>query len=1535
MKLYLRCWFVCATFLLSSFAAFGQVSTGMPPLGSFSSGPDVINLGNLNSHFAIPVFSKPGRGTSFDYILSFDTSIWTPSATGWTPVDNWGWRNISEVATGFLTRDSTNEECGLIATQLSPQVVTTKPRFFNFQYHDRFGVIHSFANTAGGCPGDGIDNVSTSQDASGDSLDTTTSGKWTITTTDGHSFKPPIGSTAGAGTFTDRNGNQISTTGNTFTDTLGMTALTVTGTAPSPTVFTYTTSSGTNASVTMNYTSYTVETAFECAGIAEYPATAVNLVSSVVLPDGSSYSFQYEPTPGHAGDVTGRVSEITLRTGGTIGYAYTGGSNGIECADGSTAGLSRTTFDGTTHGTSTYSRAVSGTASTTTVSDASSTPNKTVISFQTAGTPANFFETHRTVNQGDSTPLINTDACYNTAVEPNCSTTAISLPISEIKSYTTLINGNQSMNDTKLNSFGLIQEVDEYDFGATAPGTLLRKTLTTYASLGNGIVGLPATIAVQDGSGIQKAQQSFGYDETAVTGTTGVPQHVAISGSRGNQTTLTQWVNSTPTTLASIFTYDDTGNMLTSKDPKGNQAQFSYADNFSDSINRGSLAYLTQVTQPNTGVSHVTKTQYDPNTGLKMTTWDLNNNPTTYTYDALLRPLRTNYPDGGQTANTYTSPTSSTQNVKLSSSQTVTGVTVLDGMGRISQEQLSSDPSGATVTDAVYDGNGLLVSASNPHRSAGNTTDGTRQMIYDALGRITQLTQPDLNTITVSYSNNCTTITDETTKLRKVCTDSLGRVTSSYEPDNTGVLNWETDTTYDALNNATGITQKGGVASGQWRTRIFTYDGLSRMTVKSEPESGTTNLYYTTAAGALCAGSTTLQCRITDARTITRTYAYDALNRLSGKTYSDSTPSVTYSYDQTSFNGLTIANGNGVRTGMTDGSGLTAWSFDSMGRTVTRKQTIASVTKSIGYTYNLDGSAATMTYPSGRVYTYGYNNAAETTSIADTTNSINFFTSGQYAPSGLLTGGIHGATTGWNAITLANTYNSRLQPTQFLATSPLPSTLLKLIYSYDQGAGKNNGDVVQITNGRDSTRTTAYTYDQVNRLSTAQTPSAPTWGDSYTYDAWGNLTQKTVTKGTAETMSLLVNSNNQIYSPAFTYDAAGNVTYDTSVHMVYDAEGRMNPSSGTTYTYDGDGRRVEKSDGTVYWVDDNFHPLSIGTTSGSLTKDFVFLGDKRVAFVSLSAGNVYYYLSDQIGSTAVIGSGDGKTIQWEADYFPFGAERQVFTSSVNNIYQFTGYEYDSDTQYNYALARFDAGRWGRFLTPDPYLGSIDITNPQSLNRYSYVLDNPTNLDDPLGLECQMLFTPDGTPYMHCDSNAPMPGDPTPSGNGSGFAGGKHPPLQSDSPTGPSVRTRANKILQCASKLANQFSIAGLIGVDESKHPFLASITNAVGGNSISGLVDFGSHLLSGQNGATMGDLALGGASQGLPIGGSGLSSKGLAGLATDAAIDAVSQPGEVLSITGAATQLGEEGLAGPIGLAKLGIDGAIFAASAAYCAKHL
>src|SRR5206468_9607900 len=124
--------------------------------------------------------------------------------------------------------------------------------------------------------------------------------------------------------------------------------------APNPLYFAYTAPSGASPSYKMNYTLYTVNTYFNIFGISEYPRTSVALVSSVVLPDNSQYSFTYEATPGAGGCtplsgttscVTGRIASVTLPTGGQITYGYSGGSNGIF-GDGTTATLTRTLSDG-------------------------------------------------------------------------------------------------------------------------------------------------------------------------------------------------------------------------------------------------------------------------------------------------------------------------------------------------------------------------------------------------------------------------------------------------------------------------------------------------------------------------------------------------------------------------------------------------------------------------------------------------------------------------------------------------------------------------------------------------------------------------------------------------------------------------------------------------------------------------------------------------------------------------------------------------------------------------------------------------------------------------------------------------------------------------------------------------------------------------------------------------------------------------------------------------------------------------------------
>jgi hypothetical protein len=570
-----RLLFVIISILFATSAASAQVqvTTGTPPFGSFGGGPDVINLANLNSHISIPVRHKAGRGTDFTYDLSYDSAVWYPvGASGsqtWQPVTNWGWRGQTEMAIGYITYNHTTTNCTL---DVFPRQYGIVDHYSGWVYHDSFGVPHSFALNvySNECTGVDTSGTATAWDGSGYSMTADAGPSATVFSSSGKVINAPLLNASAIGKVTDRNGNQISiSTGGVFTDTLGTTALTVTGGAPNPLNFAYTAPSGATATVKMNYTSYTVKTYFGISGIAEYGPTAISLVSSVVLPDGSQYTFMYEPTPvgaactpltGTTQCVTARIASVKLPTGGTLSYAYSGGNNGIF-SDGSAAILTRTTPDGTWI----YAR-TQGTApaSTTLVTDPQS--NLTQILFQ------GIYETQRRAYQGSTagTLLQTVNTCYNGSASP-CTGTAITLPITRRTQIIQLPNsaGKQAEYDAYYNTYGLQTEEDDYDFGSGGPQTTpLKKTLITYASLGNGIVDRPASITVQDGAGTTKAQTTFVYDAGTPATTSGTPQHVAISGSRGNATTVQNLVQGT-TFLTKTISYWDTGTVKTATDVNG------------------------------------------------------------------------------------------------------------------------------------------------------------------------------------------------------------------------------------------------------------------------------------------------------------------------------------------------------------------------------------------------------------------------------------------------------------------------------------------------------------------------------------------------------------------------------------------------------------------------------------------------------------------------------------------------------------------------------------------------------------------------------------------------------------------------------------------------------------------------------------------------------------------------------------------------------------------------------------------------------
>jgi RHS repeat-associated protein len=89
--------------------------------------------------------------------------------------------------------------------------------------------------------------------------------------------------------------------------------------------------------------------------------------------------------------------------------------------------------------------------------------------------------------------------------------------------------------------------------------------------------------------------------------------------------------------------------------------------------------------------------------------------------------------------------------------------------------------------------------------------------------------------------------------------------------------------------------------------------------------------------------------------------------------------------------------------------------------------------------------------------------------------------------------------------------------------------------------------------------------------------------------------------------------------------------------------------------------------------------------------------------------------------------------------FPYG--ETWYETGTASKWKFTSYERDTESGLDYAMFRYDSTRIGRFTSPDPLAGSIG--NPQSLNRYAYVLNDPVNLVDPLGLVPPWLAAIDG------------------------------------------------------------------------------------------------------------------------------------------------------------------------------------------------
>jgi RHS repeat-associated protein len=552
---------------------------------------------------------------------------------------------------------------------------------------------------------------------------------------------------------------------------------------------------------------------------------------------------------------------------------------------------------------------------------------------------------------------------------------------------------------------------------------------------------------------------------------------------------------------------------------------------------------------------------------------------------------------------------------------------------------------------------------------------------------------------------------------------------------------------------ATASVSGSGITITASAIGAVTNYSLSSGSSTSQPGSFSSPSFSVSVSGASLSGGTNPGSQIVTS------YAYDTLNRLLSRSYSNGDPTVSITYDQSSCLSLMVCQNIGKRTSVTDAAGSEAWSYQvdaTNHRSVHADQRTTTsgsnnITKTAAYYLDLAGNVTQAVYPTGRVVNYTYNAADRPITATDGSNGIAYATDFQTTPTGCLSSAVCytpqgsfyalsiGQSSSFTGFNLSHTYNTRLQPNEFKASSSAGNAV-DITYSYADplNNNKNAGHVFSITNNLNSSRTQTFTYDQVNRITSAgtiATTGAYCWGYQYAYDAWANLQYQqgwspNYTGCSEMTMSSAIADGNN-HLPGFTYDSTGNTLSDGTISYTYDAESQIKAAAGVTYTYDGDGRRVYKSSGKLYWYGAGGDILAETDGSGNTLNEYVFFGGKRIAMLP-AGGNPIYYVEDMLGSSRVIVQSTG-TLCYDADFDPYGGEH-AYTNTCSQNYKFEGKERDTETGNDDFGARYYSSRFGRWLSADwsnvpvpvPY---ANLTNPQTLNLYSMVSDDPESFAD--------------------------------------------------------------------------------------------------------------------------------------------------------------------------------------------------------------
>lgn len=671
-------------------------------------------------------------------------------------------------------------------------------------------------------------------------------------------------------------------------------------------------------------------------------------------------------------------------------------------------------------------------------------------------------------------------------------------------------------------------------------------------------------------------------------------------------------------------TETDTTNFSQPYSTNGRQRSWDYSYTYHDPQNR--LVETVTVDGPRSDVNDVTVYQYNESGWLISVTNALGHKTEVLEYNLKGQPLRVRDANGVETSMTY------------------------HPRGWLETRTLHSNQ-GDLTTSYEYDDAGMVTGV--------NTADGKSITLqYDTAHRLTKVTNNLGETLELTLDEfgkpEVTEVRDSQSNIQKLVRkefDELGRLWKViaveghdheiYQYDNNSNPTRIYDANdvprmqaFDGLDRLDVITDReGGVVDYKYDPRdnlisvsdknqlhtLYTVDGFGFNIQEQSPDRGMI-IYKYDPAGNL------IEKR--DARQVTSTYTFDPINRV--KTHDIAgyqEEAITYSYDETG--SVEEPNyGIGKLTGVSQASGDSeSYVYDDRGNKTIRTAVVNGQTYTTGFVYNDKNQLATITYPSGRLVHYTYDDLGRINSVATQQSSATDIepvaANVLYAPFGPLSSLDYG-----NGIQLTKSYDKHYRIDR-ITSAVSDNAVLDLDYGYD-----TRGNINSIEDLLDSSKSQTFTVDAISRLIAA----TGGYGDfAYDYDPNGNREQVTWGQGASnyvETYSTNSSINNRLLSTtrsgtdnlskSYDYSDSGNMTQSGNLTFDYDGRDRMIRAydSGTLiaeYRHNALHQRTVKTIVGDAEASKHFHYSLSGTLlgenrpDGSMPKDYIYIENMLIA----------------------------------------------------------------------------------------------------------------------------------------------------------------------------------------------------------------------------------------------------------------------------------------------------------------------------------